>query len=515
MSLRDLTEQMKQRREQIRAEMGGVERIDRQHQRGRLTARERIDRLLDPDSFIEIGTFSRSERAEVAGRSPGDGKIGGLGEIDGRPVAVSGDDTTVFHGSSSVVGGRRNRKIFELALEKGFPFIYFGETGGARLPDSLGSEGFSKIYAQVEVASRARRIPMATAIVGESFGGSSFQAALSDFVVQVRGTCLAVTSPRVIEIATGEQIGFEQLGGVDIHLRKTGQIDAVAEDEDEAYRLIREFLTYLPSNCWSAPPVADWDGSLAPDERLYDLVPTQRTRAYDMHRVIRRLVDDGRLFELKPEFGRSLITGLARLGGRSVGIIASNPMFQAGVLDTQTCDKATQFLCLCDSFNIPLVFLQDVPGFIVGRQAEHDRLLHKAIMFLEALAQTTVPRITVVLRKAFGLAYFSLSGNNMGGDLVLAWPSAEISFMDPAVGVNVVYAAKLREAPDSEAERARLIAEWSEDTTPYGAAGIMRVDEVIDPAETRAFLIRAFGKLAVPPPPRGHRKPLQSWPTCL
>lgn len=515
MSLRDLTEEMKARRERIRAEMGGADKIARQHARGRLTMRERIDRLLDPDSFFEIGTFTRSERPEVADRSPGDGKIGGLGDIDGRPVAVCGDDATVFHGSSSVVGGRRNRKIFALAVEKGYPFIYLGETGGARLPDSLGSEGFSKVYAQVEVAARARRVPMATAILGESFGGSSFESALSDFVVQVRGACLAVTSPRVIEIATGEQVGFEELGGVDVHLRKTGQIDVAAASEDDAFRLMREFLSYLPSNCWSDPPRTAWDGGLAPDERLYDLVPVQRTRGYDMRRVIRRLVDGGRSLELKPEFGRSLVTCLARMGGRSVGIIASNPMFQAGVLDPASCDKATQFVCLCDSFNIPLIFLQDVPGFIVGKQAEHDRLLHKAIMFLEALAQTEVPRITVVLRKAFGLAYYSLSGSHMGGELVVAWPSAEISFMDPAVGVNVVYAEKLRTAEDGAAERERLIAAWSEDTTPYGAAGIMGIDEVIDPAETRPFLIRALDKLAVAPPARGHRKPLQSWPTCL
>ncbi len=507
MSLRELTEEMKARRERIRAEMGGRERIDRQHARGRLTIRERFDRLLDPDSFVEIGTFSRSERAEVADRSPGDGKIAGFGTIDGRPVTVSGDDMTVFHGSSSVVGGRRNRKLFDLAVEKGCPFIYLGETGGARLPDSLGSEGFSKIYAQVEVAGRARRVPMATAIVGESFGGSSFQSALSDFVVQVRGTCLAVTSPRVVEIATGEQVGYEELGGVDVHLRRTGQIDMAAGDEDEALALIRQFLAYLPSNCWSAPPRTEWDGSLAPDERLYDLVPTQRTRAYDMRRVLRRLSDGGTIFELKPEFGRSLITCLARMGGRTVGIIASNPMFQAGVLDPAACDKATQFVCLCDAFNVPLIFLQDVPGFIVGRQAEHDRLLSKAIMFLEALAQTEVPRITVVLRKAFGLAYFSLSGNNMGGDLVLAWPSAEISFMDPAVGVNVVYAEKLRSAADPGAERARMIAEWSEDTTPYGAAGVMAVDEIIDPAETRPVLIRALERLAVADLPVNEMEP--------
>ncbi len=498
----------------IRDEMGSLDRIDRQHNKGRLTIRERIETTLDPGTFTEIGTFARSERPEVRDTTPGDGKIGGWGEVDGRPVAISGDDVTVLHGSSSFVGGKRTRRIYEQALRQGVPYIYFGETGGGRLPDALGSEGFSKTTPDLQGARRARRMPVATAIVGESFGSSSFQSAFSDFVVQVRGSSFAVSSPRVIEIATGEKVSLEELGGVDIHLDITGQIDCAAESEQEAIDLIRRFLSYLPSNSWSLPPEHPFEEEIAPDPSIADLVPTKRNRAYDMHRVIKRLVDGGDYLELKPRYGRSLLTVLARIGGRSVGIVASNPMVYAGALSPEACDKATNFLCLCDANNIPLVFLQDVPGFIVGKQPEHDRLLSRAIMFLQALGQTQVPRFTVLLRKAFGLAYYSLSGNSMDNALIAAWPGAEISFMDPAVGVNVVHAQDIQEAEDPEAERQRLIDAWSLDQDPLGAAGIMSLDEIIDPADTRRILVDAVRRHPITPAPRDRPRPLASWPTC-
>jgi acetyl-CoA carboxylase carboxyltransferase component len=514
----DVVEEMKEYRTRIREEMGGLDKIERQHGRGRLTIRERIDRLVDADSFFEFGTFAHSERPEAASASPGDGKISGLAAIAGRPVSIAGDDVTVFHGSSSFVGSKRTQKAYQLAIQNGHPFIYLGETGGARLPDTLGSEGFTRVHPSVEAGRRGRKVPMITAILGDSFGGSSFEAAFSDVVIQVRGSCLAVSSPRVIEIATREKISLEDLGGVDVHLRKTGQIDLAADDEDHALALVREVLSYLPQNRWSKPADLPRPPTKA-DEGMAALVPASRNRAYDMHRVIHRLVDPAdrgpAFLELKPEFGRQLITGLGRLGGKSVGFLASNPMFSAGALDPDCCDKASRFICLCDSFNIPLVFLQDVPGFIVGSQPEHDRLLNKAIMFMEALSLAEVPKVTVVLRKAFGLAYYAMAGNAMGGDFVFAWPGAEISFMDPAVGVNVVHAAKLRDASDPDAERAALIAEWSKDTAPYGAAGIMNIDEIIDPAETRSVILRALDECDRPAPAADHRKPLSSWPTCL
>lgn len=503
------------RRQKIVEEMGSSERIARQHDKGRLTIRERLDKLFDSGSFREIGTFAFSEVPDVRDRTPGDGKIGGWGRIDGRAAAACGDDVTVLHGSSSVVGGKRMKRIYEQALHQGVPYVYFGETGGARLPDSLGSEGFSKIPPGIEMARRRRRIPLATAIVGESFGGSSFHSAYSDFTVQVRGSALNVSSPRVIEIATGEQISLQDLGGVDIHLDLTGQIDRAADDEEDAIGQIKQFLSYMPSNCWETPPSLEGYDYAEPDTTLADLVPTRRQRAYDMHRVIQRIVDDGQMLEIKPRFGRSLITALARIGGHTVGILASNPMFNAGALDPNTCDKATQFVCMCEAFNIPTIWLQDVPGFIVGSQPEHARLLHKAIMFMEALSQMTVPRITIVLRKAFGLAYFALSGGSMNNTLITAWPGSEISFMDPGVGVNVVHARDIASSAEPDAERQRLIDEWTLGHEPWGAAGIMNLDEIIDPADTRRWLLEAVQRFPVTPPPHGETRELASWPTCV
>lgn len=504
----------REKRDRIRNEMGGAAKIDRLHNRGAYTVRERIDRFLDPESFVELGTFARSERPEDAGTSPGDGKIGGYGTVDGRTVWVGGDDVTVLRGSSSVVGSKKKSRMLHQAIDHGHPFVFFGETGGARIPDTLGSEGFVKVTPSIDVHRRNRSIPMATAILGNCFGGGSFHGAFSDFVVQLQGSCMAVTSPRVVEIATSEKVSFEDLGGVKVHEKITGMIDASAETEDEAFALIRKFLSYLPSNAWELPPETAFEGLSDVDESIYDLVPMRRTRAYDMRKVLRYLSDDDDFLELKPRFAGSIITALSRMGGRSVGFIASQPMHYAGALSPAACDKITAFICLCDAFNIPIVFLQDVPGFMVGTKVEHDKLLSRAIMMVEALSLCRVPRISLVFRKAFGLAYFALGGSSMGSDVVAAWPSAELSFMDPDVGVNVVHGGRLAEAEDTEAERRALIEQWTKDTDPYGGAGIFELDEIIDPAETKRWLQSQVRRLRVKPKPWGQPNPLAYWPTC-
>lgn len=510
----DVARAFRARRDTIRSEMGGQDKIDRLHNRGSLTVRERIERFLDPDSFVELGTFARSERPEDADKSPGDGKIGGYGTVGGRTVWVGGDDLTVLRGSSSVVGGKKKSRMLQQAIEHGHPLVFFGETGGARIPDTLGSEGFLKVTPSVDVHRRNRSIPLATAILGNCFGGASFHGAFSDFVVQLRGSCMAVTSPYVVEIATSEKVSFEDLGGVDVHDRQTGMIDRVAETEDEAFEMIREFLSYLPSNAWELPPETPFEGLAPVSDDIYDLVPMRRTRAYDMRKVLRYLSDDDKIFELKPKFGGSIITALSRMGGKTVGFIASQPMHYAGALSPLTCDKITAFICLCDAFNIPIIFLQDVPGFMVGKKVEHDRLLSRAIMLIEALSLCRVPRISLVFRKAFGLAYFALGGTNMGSDVVAVWPSAELSFMDPDVGVNVVHGGRLAKAENAEAERAKLVEEWTKDTDPYGGAGIFGIDEVIDPAETKRWLQSQVRRLKVKAKPWGQPNPLAYWPTC-
>jgi methylmalonyl-CoA decarboxylase subunit alpha len=505
----DVVGELRERRDRIRAEMGGADRIARLHARGERTIREHLDALLDPGSFDEVGTFVRSLRAEDHDDTPGDGKIGGHGTIDGRAVTVAGDDITVKRGSSSPMGSRRLGRLFAHAERCGHPIVYFGATGGARIPDSLGSAGFAQVAVDVDLFRRRRRVPFITVIVGDSFGGSSFVSAASDLVIQVRGTCLAVTSPLVAKIATGEVLTNDELGGVDVHARTTGQIDLVAEDDDQAYALVRRALALLPSGARQRAPRTEpaQRAPLEPDPDLAEVVPRRRARAYDMHKVLARVLDEDSLLELGAGFGRGLVCGLGRLDGHTVGVIASQPKFFAGALDPAACEKAVKLLCLCDPFDIPVLFFQDVPGFFVGKQVEHDGMLKHAIRLQTALALSEAPKLTVLLRKAYGLAYFSLGGNDTGVDTVYAWPSAEISFMDPLVAANVV-------AGGDEAQRDAVAGAMRADIDPYGAAGLMKVDEIIDPADTRPTLARALGRLEGRPAVDGAARPLAGWPTC-
>ncbi|MGY9074291.1 MAG: acyl-CoA carboxylase subunit beta [Acidimicrobiales bacterium] len=503
------------RNERIRTDMGGAARVEQMAAAGVPTIREHIDSFVDDGSFRELGTHSRSMRQEDRHNTPGDGKVGGEGRVEGRSVSVAGDDITVKKGSSAIVGSRRLARLYERALERGMPYVYFGETGGGRIPDLIGAEGISDVAPSPYVARRRRQIPMASVIVGQSFGGSSFQAAFSDFVVQVRGSVMAVTSPRVFEIATGEIIGFEELGGVDVHARMTGQIDLGVETYEESYDAVRRWLSYLPPNAWTAAPRGETRANMDPDQELADLVPAKRTRGYDMRRFASKLLDEGSFFELQPLYARNITTGLGRLDGFTVGVIANNPMFTAGVLDPDACRKAIRIMTLCDAFNIPVIFLMDVPGFMVGQAVEHNRILSLAIRFVEALLNMSTPTLTVTLRKGFGLAYPAMNGSGMESSGIYSWPGAEIGFMDPDVGVNVAFAARL-DALDEDAreeERSRLIGDIANATTPYEAAGTMRIDEVINPADTRRILVEDLRQLEgrrVPPP---EARPLSYWPT--
>lgn len=516
----DPTAERARRAERIRTEMGGADKVAGLHAEGHRTIRDHLDAFCDPGSFRELGTFSRSMRPDDRATTPGDGKIGGHGLVDGRPVAVFGDDITVKRGSSSVVGGRKEVRLYQRALAMGIPVVHFGQTGGGRIPDLIGSEGISEAGEVFEMARRRHQIPMATAIVGQSFGGSSFLSALSDFVVMTRGSTLAVTSPKVFEVATGEIITFEEVGGVDVHARLTGQIDLAVEDDDEAYAAIRRWLSYLPTNIHQPPPRgphADDPTALAPDPELGAMVPSRRTRGYDMRRVVARLCDEGSVFELQPGFARNVTTGLARLDGWSVGYIANNPMFNAGILDPEACQKIIRLVTVCDSFNLPVIWLVDVPGFMVGKRVEHARMLHWGMRMMQALQLASTPTLTVCLRKAFGLAWQAMNGSGMPNTGLYAWPGAEIGFMDPEVGVNVAYGSKLDQVADAgqrEDERLRLVAEVGEATSPYEAAGTMRIDEIIDPADTRRVLAQDLSLLGSRPLPPPEARVLASWPTC-
>ncbi|MGE0827014.1 MAG: acyl-CoA carboxylase subunit beta [Candidatus Binatia bacterium] len=508
-------QELLRRKERAITEMGGLDKIEAQHRKGRLTARERIHALLDPGSFFELGALAHSERDDVADRSPGDGKIIGLGTINGRKVGVGADDVTVFHASSSYVGMKKVERIEHLCYKHGFPFIFLGECGGARIPDIMTSRGLPRFGVPLELVKRNRTVPMITAILGESFGGSSWYAVVSDFVVQVRGTSMAVSSPRVIEVATGERTDFEDLGGVEVHAQLTGQLDIVAEEEMDAFEHIRRWLSFMPQNAESLPVRTAWDEQYdVLDETLPAMVPKRRNRGYDMRRLIPRLTDDETFFELRPQYGPSLITALARIGGRAVGIIASNPYFFAGSIDAAGCDKATHFTCLCEAFNIPMIYLQDVPGFFVGRDAERAGIITKILRWFQALALATMPKVTIIIRKAYGMAFFSMAGTNSNNDFIYAWPGADISFIDPRVGVNVVHGKRIAAAADPDAERERILAEGTEfDTAPWGAAGDFHIDDVIDPRATRSVIIRSLDYACSERFPRPvAERPLVSWP---
>lgn len=512
----DLVERLVSARERARKQMGGAKRVEALRAAGKRTARDWIEALVDPGSLLEMGTFVQALRHDQRNNTYGDGKIGGHARVNGRPVSVGADDLTVKAGTDAASNKKRMDRIYHQALECGNPFVYFGQAAGSRIPDILGSEPMSQGAGIGATALRMRQIPMVMAIVGRSYGESSFNSALSDFVVQVRGATLAVTSPRVIEMATGESITEEELGGVDIHNEKTGQIDLSVESDQEAIEAIKAFLSYLPDNAGQLTPRSEAP-TRRPMPELRKLVPQERRRGYDMRKVIAALVDEGRYLELKPRFGRSLITALARFDGRAVGVVASQPMQQGGAMTPEACDKATRFICLCDSFNIPMVFLADTPGFLVGRQVEQNRLLHKAVMLNQALVHARVPRLTFILRKAYGLAYFSMSGGRMGSTFMCGWPTAEISFMDPEVAVNVVHAPKLAklEGDARKAEADRLAAELKRETSVYEAAAVMGVDEVIDPAETPLVIAEALDRLMARYDPKNRQRILSSWPTCF
>ena len=495
--------------------MGGPKKIDRQHNRGRYTARERIDRLLDRDSFFEVGRFAHSDMPGMAEKTPADSKVAGYGKIDGRQVAVTANDFTVMAATSSRTAGKKEHQIKTYCAEKGIAMIYLGEAGGARMPDIMGAAGLTSFGGGgfttfTDIMSRVRRNLFISAILGECYGMPTWMACLSDFVVQVRGTAMGVSGPRVLELALGEQVTDEELGGVKVHGEITGNIDCIAEDEDHCMALIRQFFSYMPSHRDETPQVftvPEGSGDGMPE--ILSLVPEQRNRAYDMHTVLSCIADRDSIFPIKPDFGRSVITTLARMDGRTVGMVASQPMVMAGAMDTDGIDKVISFLCLCDTYNIPLIFLHDIPGFLVGKEAEQKRVAAKVMNYMNALGQVTVPKIGIIVRKSFGMAFWNMAGSGCGTDFLVAWPSAEMSFVDPVIAANVVFGPGKGRSEEKQA----LINDLIDGTSPFEAAGTYDIHDVIDPAATRDYIIRAL-EIA-----RGHMDKgigahnLANWPT--
>jgi acetyl-CoA carboxylase carboxyltransferase component len=494
--LRPLVEDLRERRAAARLG-GGEERIARQHAAGKLTARERIVLLIDEGTFTELGIQAGIHHAVrgLEGReAPADGVITGYGRVDGRLVAVAAYDFTVMAGSMGTTGEMKVARVRELALTKRMPFVWLLDSAGARVQEAVGSlfAGTGELFRDEVVASGV--IPQVAALMGPCAAGTAYIPGLADFVPMVRGRgSMALAGPHLVRAAVGEDVTQEELGGSRVHCRVSGVGDLEVADDEECIARIRQYLSFFPSHCEQPPPRRETaDPADRMDEELLDVLPPSNRQPHDMYEVIRRIVDDGEWLDLKPQFARSIITCLARMDGRSVGIVASQPRHLGGVLDNDSADKAARFVTLCDAFGIPLVFLVDVPGFMVGTKAEAAGIIRHGAKMLHAVAAATVPKVTVVLRKAYGAGYYVMNGRAYEPDLIVAWPTAEISVMGAEGAVEIVFRKEVEAADDPAAKKAELIAAYRQLIDVYVAARNAMVDDVIDPRETRPTIIRAL-----------------------
>ena len=479
---------------------GGEARIQQQHAKGKLTARERLELLLDKGSFVELDRFV-THRATDFGmaeqRILGDGVVTGYGTIDRRLVYVYSQDFTVFGGSLSEAHAEKIRKIMDLAMKNGAPVIGLNDSGGARIQEGVVSlGGYADIFLRNTLASGV--IPQISLVMGPCAGGAVYSPAITDFIIMVKDTSyMFVTGPDVVKTVTHEQVTFEELGGALVHASTSGVAHFAADGEEDAIFLAQKLLSYLPSNNQEDPPfIQTEDDPLRCDETLDELVPEEPNRPYDMREVITRIVDNGEFFEIMQHWAANVLIGYSRLGGRVVGIVANQPAVLAGVLDINASTKAARFVRFCDAFNIPLVTFVDVPGFLPGTVQEHGGIIRHGAKLMYAYAEATVPKLTVITRKAYGGAYDVMSSKHLRGDINLAWPSAEIAVMGPEGAVNIVFRREIAEAADPEATRARLVAEYREKfANPYIAAGRGYIDAVIEPHETRPRLINALEML--------------------
>jgi len=471
-------------RRQRALSMGGEEKLARRRNEGLTNARERVAYLFDPGSFRESGLFGVSYIPEMREQTPADGKVTGFGNVDGRKVGVVAYDFTVKGSSSSYTNNRKMAHIKEMGTKRGFPVVFLSESTGVRMPDVMGEGmGFTD---EGRRFLRQRKAPWVSAQLGPCFGSAAWHAVCSDFNVMRKGAVMAVSSPRMVSRAVGQQITGEELGGWRVHADHTGFADVVVESDEEAIETVRRFLGYLPGHQNEAPPVAPVpDGSDEACKTILDLFPESPAKVYDVRNIIRAFADSDSFFEIKARYGRSLCTALARIDGHSVGIIANNPQFKGGAMDAQACTKATSFLVLCDSYNIPIVFLQDQPGFLIGPEAEKQGIIGKIINWMNAMLQTTVPKITIILRKSYGRGFINMGAANTVEEIA-AWFSAEVSFMDPRSAVAVVHGVEEADDPERYAE---LLKEMARDGGAYDLAAVYGVKEVLDPRETRAYLI--------------------------
>ena len=494
--LRPLVDDLHARREQIRLG-GGPERIEKQHAAEKLTARERIDLLVDEGTFTELGMHGQPHFSQAAmqGRdAPADGVITGYGKVDGRFVAIAAYDFTVMAGSMGMTGEIKVARMRELALGKRIPMVWLLDSAGARIQEAVGSlfAGSGHLFREEVVASGV--IPQVAALMGPCAAGTAYIPGLADFVPMVKGRgSMALAGPHLVRAAVGENVTQEELGGSRVHCRKSGVGDLEVADDHECIARIKEYLSFFPSHNEVPPPRREASDPVERmDEELLDVLPESNRKPYDMYEVIRRIVDDGDWLDLKPQWAKTIITCLARMGGRPVGIVANQPKQLGGILDNDSADKAARFVNLCNAYGIPLLFLMDVPGFMVGTKVEQGGIIRHGAKMLHAVANATVPKVTVVLRKAYGAGYYVMNGRAYEPDLIVAWPSAEISVMGAEGAVEIVFRKQVEEADDPAAKKAELIAEYRKIIDVYRAASNAMIDDVIDPRETRPTVIRAL-----------------------
>ena len=494
--LRPLVEDLEARRAAARLG-GGEEKIAKQHAAEKLTARERIDLLVDEGTFSELGLHAGihfSVRGLEGKEAPADGVITGYGRVDGRMVAVAAYDFTVMAGSMGMTGELKVTRLRELALTKRMPFVWLLDSAGARIQEAVGSlfAGSGHLFREEVIASGV--IPQVAALMGPCAAGTAYIPGLADFVPMVKGRgSMALAGPHLVRAAVGEEVTQEELGGSRVHCRKSGVGDLEVADDQECIARIRQYLAFFPSHCEERPPLRPFSDPVdRADEELLDVLPESNRKPYDMYEVIRRIVDDGEWLDLKPQWAKTIITCLAHMGGRPVGIVANQPKQLGGILDNDSADKAARFVNLCNAFGIPLVFLMDVPGFMVGSKVEAGGIIRHGAKMLHAVANATVPKVTVVLRKAYGAGYYVMNGRAYEPDLIVAWPSAEISVMGAEGAVEIVFRRQVEEAEDPAAKRQELVEAYREIIDVYIAARNDMVDDVIDPRETRPVVVRAL-----------------------
>ena len=493
--LEEKLKHLEQRRQRTMAG-GGEKRIASQHEKGKMTARERLAAFLDAGSFVEVGTFTQKGLEDASSLdypNPGEGVVTGYGTIDGRKVFVFAQDFTVAGGSLGEAHAAKICRVLDLAAQNGSPVIGLNDSGGARIQEGVYSlDGYGEIFFRNTLCSGV--IPQLSVIMGPCAGGAVYSPAITDFVFMVSGIGnMFITGPQVIKAVTGESVSPEELGGAATHNNTSGVAHFYAETEKDCFAQIRKLLSFLPANNVEDPPLAEPREPVLEPQELAGLVPVNPNKSYDVREVIKRVVDGSELFEIHAGYAQNGVVGFARINGRVVGIVANQPQVKAGCLDIDSSDKIARFVRFCDSFNVPLVTFVDVPGYLPGVEQEFGGIIRHGAKLLYAYSEATVPRVSIILRKAYGGAYIAMDSRSLGADFCLAWPTAEIAVMGPEGAVNIVNRRDIEAAEDQNAKRAELVENYRERyANPYIAAARGWVDEVIDPRDTRAFIIKGL-----------------------